>query len=683
MRTVFPALVAVIVSAACGGGSNPGAPDSGGDAAGDAGQDSGPDAGVDAPMEASTDANEEADGPGCSNSWYRLEDGLQGGGVSDAEFDPRTPGLAYAAGGSRVFSSTDSGDTWKQIGETPYSIIQMGFPANEPGTILAASSSGLLQSMDGGASWSVRSLGGEQLTALYVSASPQTLYAGTSYSGIMRSDDGGNTWTGVNNGLPYGWILDLAGDTANADTLIAGVSDLSNGGFTGYGEIARTTDGGKTWSVGPNTHMPWGLASCPGNGSVVYAALRATGLAQSTDGGRTFPNTLLPSLDVAFVTLDSTCQTVYASVYTQGGVYRSTDGGMTWAGPLENGMMLKPPTYAHPLSISPKDSTRVLASSQAGLFVTKDGGNSWALAKGIETVSSGSVSVSAMESGRLWMATGPSGVWVRPQLGMPWQNVAGVTNANAFTVVADGSQAGRVFVGAIPGLYETTDDGKTWNDVYAPENTFAIAPDPTTPSVIYIGSEVNGVFKTTDGGKTWNVTNGSIPAWPTEVGTFRWISSALVDPSASSHVLVGTHEHGIYKSTDGAISWTAVAPDSATAKVNCLLYAAGNPATIYACAEPIGVLKSTDGGDTWMTLTSGLTSLALTGLTIDSTSGDLFAVTRSEGVFRSHDQGGTWVPLDFDCMPTRLAGSGVAVVASGGSRTLVVAGDGGVLAHPL
>jgi photosystem II stability/assembly factor-like uncharacterized protein len=683
---------ALVLAAACGGGgSSPGSDGGGVEAGLDAGIDV-TEAGADAPPEAASDASDgSVDASTCSGTWSRLEDGLKGGSIIDAEFDPRTAGVAYAAGYYRVFSSTDSGDTWKNAGETPNPILQLAFPSDEPKTMLGASTGGLLESSDGGASWSVRSLGGENVTALYVvPSSPQVMYVGLNESGVLRSTDAGHTWTGVNNSLPYGWLVSLTGDPTNPNTVIAGVELFNNGQLSGYGQIARTTDGGMNWTVvsQPNTQNPLSLVTCPNDPSTVYAAI-STGLAKSTDGGQTFPNgqVLLNGQGVAAVAVDTSCQTILASPLPSGnnpeGVYRSTDGGATWSGLLNNGMMLPAGTYPHPLAISSFDAKRSLASSGAGLFVTKDSGDSWSIASGVVTISGGAMSVSSTEPGKLWMAGGGA-VWMRPQLGMPWQAVNGIGNSNAvFTVLADSTQAKRVFVGSQPGLYESTDDGATWVDAYPPQNIVSVGTDPTNPSVIYAGEEIGGVFKSTDAGKTWTASNGSLMPWHTDYGNYIWISAILVDPAAPSHVIIGTYQHGMYKSTDGGVSWNAVAPAAGAAVVNCLVDAGGKPDAFYACAEPVGILKSTDGGDTWMTLTNGLTSLQLAGLAVDGSSGNLFALSASAGVFRSNDQGATWQPFDTECLQTVLLGAGIAVVQNGSGRSLVVSGGGGVLAHPL
>ena len=598
-------------------------------------------------------------------------------------FHPRAPGTAYAAGDFRVFVG-GAGGTWQQVGESPFPIHKLAFPAGPSTTILGASYGGLLQSTDGGAHWNVLSLNGELLTTMLLDpAQPQRLYVGTIGGGILRSDDTGVTWNPVNNGVPYGQIFAFAGDTQDPDVVFASVGQLTpQGGWTGYGDVIRTGDGGMSWTVvtPPSTYSAADPATCAANPEIVYAATHM-GLLQSIDGGLTFPQTLLAGKDIASVAVDSTCNTVYAYAFSDA-AYVSPDGGKTWSGPLTNGLKLSAPTTVHPISVDPKNANHALAGSQAGLFQTTDNGGTWALVNGVEAVAAGDLSVSTTEPDRLWMGTGGTGVWSRTP-GTKMAGAHGRDRALRLHGPRGLSQAKRVFAGTWPGLWASTDDGATFNEVYTPDNIWAVAPDPTNAQILYAGSEQIGVFKSTDGGGHWTQSNGALTAWPTAVGNFIWIGSMLVDPAAPTHVLIGTYGRGIYLSTDSAGTWNPVAPAANMSAVSCLVSTPGPSGAFYACVQGVGVLKSVDGGVTWSTLTSGLASLDVTKLAVNPSSGALYVTTLGDGVFRSLDQGATWKAFDTECLGSTRMGGGIAVLKGSGGNTLVVSGAGGVLAHPL
>jgi photosystem II stability/assembly factor-like uncharacterized protein len=697
MRIPFLAWAVVVLAcaAACGGSSGPGntATPEGGTMSDAQAYDaeSGPLADADAAGslgdgDAAT-TRDGGDAAACPASWTRFEDGLAGGSINEVGFDPRSPGAAYAAGDFRVFAVGASG-TSQQVGESPFPIHKLAFPPNAPAqTILGASYGGLLQSTDGGATWTMLALSGELLTTMLLDpAQPQRLYVGTIGGGIWRSDDGGGTWFAVNNGVPYGQVFALAGDPQDADVVIASIAQLTpQGGWTGYGEIIRTADGGKSWAVSttpmaPMTQTAADIETCTSNPNIVFAAI-GNGLLKSVDGGMTFPQTFLAGKDIASVGIDSSCNTVYAYAYNDA-AYQSIDGGMTWSPPLTNGLMLTAPTTVHPLAIDPAHADHVLAGSQAGLFETTNGGMAWSLVHGAEAIAAGDLSVSPLEPDRLWMATGGTGLWTRTTTG-GWQQPMGKAGSYDFAILADGNHQNRVLAGAEPGLWVSNDDGAMFSDLYSPENIFAIATDPTNPQILYAGGEVNGLFVTTDDGAHWTQSNGTLTAWPTSVGVTIWIGALLVDPATPTHVIMGTFGRGLYLSTDSAGSWNPVAPAASTSVVSCLVGTSKPSAAFYACAQGLGVLKSIDGGSTWSTLTTGLTSLDVTKLTVDPATGDLYATTQADGVFRSTDQGATWKAFEPECLPTRSVQSGIAVVKGGAGNELVVTGSGGVFAHPL
>ncbi len=120
------------------------------------------------------------------------------------------------------------------------------------------------------------------------------------------------------------------------------------------------------------------------------------------------------------------------------------------------------------------------------------------------------------------------------------------------------------------GLYKSTNGGTTFESVFDEGNTLsvgAVAPAPTNPEVIYLGtgegdprnsiSYGDGLYKSTDGGETW-----------THMGlkNTHHVSKIVVHPRDPSIVFVAAMGHawgpnperGVYKSTDGGTTWEKV-----------------------------------------------------------------------------------------------------------------------------
>ena len=246
-----------------------------------------------------------------------------------------------------------------------------------------------------------------------------------------------------------------------------------------------------------------------------------------------------------------------------------------------------------------------------------------------------------------------------------------------FGVAPDPYTPKRELVGGWSTLYQSN-DGSLFDADPVSENEFGFAFDPTNSNVLYTATQVNGVYKSTDGGETWTASNGSLTPWATANGNFIDVRSIFVDPSNPQSLYIGTNGDGVYKSTDGAASWTSVlAPTEA---IGCLLVVPGSPSAVYACVNGSGIQRSSDGGATWTDASQGLPSLDANGLAVDGATGDLYATVGPGAYVKRGTQ--AWVGIDPACMPGHAAGS-PAIVANANARQLVVAAAGGVYAHAL
>ncbi len=252
------------------------------------------------------------------------------------------------------------------------------------------------------------------------------------------------------------------------------------------------------------------------------------------------------------------------------------------------------------------------------------------------------------------------------------------------------------------GVMKTTDDGASWSAIFADQavsSVGAVAVAPSDPKVVWVGTGEaddrnsaqwgDGVYRSTDGGGKW-----------THVGLedSRSIARILVspsDPATAWVAVVGdlwqpSPERGVYKTTDAGKTWrktlSAPAPWDRDVGAGDLVADPKDPSTLYAAlyarrrtpwsftAGPSltgghdegGIFKSTDGGEHWTKLTSGLPAATRRiGLAASASKpGVVYAVVESEqggtvgidevhsrsgGVFRSDDGGAHWVrqsPLD-------------------------------------
>ena len=158
------------------------------------------------------------------------------------------------------------------------------------------------------------------------------------------------------------------------------------------------------------------------------------------------------------------------------------------------------------------------------------------------------------------------------------------------------------------GLWKTTDQGDTWEsmtDGMPVIGVSGIAVDYDDPDIVYLlagdgdggDTQTIGVLKTTDGGVTWYSTGLSYDV----TGNVKGYKLAM-HPNDSS-ILFAIMTDGLHKTVDGGITWTEVQSGS----FRDLEFKPGNPTRIYA-STTASFYRSSNTGDTWALITSGLPS---------------------------------------------------------------------------
>ncbi|HEX9669353.1 MAG TPA: hypothetical protein VGC93_07690, partial [Thermoanaerobaculia bacterium] len=210
---------------------------------------------------------------------------------------------------------------------------------------------------------------GGVVTKLAAAASrPGLVYAALGGGDVYRSPDAGRTWILAGQVLATR-IHDLAVHPRVPTIVYAATQD----------GLFRTTDAGASWvRVGgdPGRQVVVAVAIDPRSPRIVYAARFAGALSRSEDGGATWTGSDDGPRGVWSIAIDPTrSRTVY--VTAEGGPFKSTDRGATWA-PIRGG--LPPGLPAGTIFLDPRRPTTLflaISSYQGGLFRSTDGGVTW------------------------------------------------------------------------------------------------------------------------------------------------------------------------------------------------------------------------------------------------------------------------------------------------------------------
>lgn len=232
---------------------------------------------------------------------------------------------------------------------------------------------------------------------------------------------------------------------------------------------------------------------------------------------------------------------------------------------------------------------------------------------------------------------------------------------------------------AFGGVWKTENRGITFTPIFDNYGSFTMCcavVDPKDSNVVWLGTGENasqrsahfgdGVYRSTDAGKTWKQMG---------LATSEHIGKIIIDPRNSNVVWVASQgplfsaggERGLYKTTDGGLTWKASLTISEDTGVSDVVFDPKNPDVLYASSYQRrrnvgqmigggpegGIFKTTNGGSTWTKLSKGLPvgDMGRIGLGVDPRKpATVFALIHAKaaeaGFYRSDDNGASWTKLN-------------------------------------
>ena len=249
--------------------------------------------------------------------------------------------------------------------------------------------------------------GGRVARAAGVPGDPATYYAATASGGVWKSSDGGATWKPIFDDQPISSIGSIAIAPSNPNIVFVGSGEANIRGNVGAGNgIYKTTDGGKTWvHVWKHEGQIGKMVVHPTDPDIAFAAVLGhafgpnpeRGVYRTTDGGKTWRQVLKKDSNsgASDVEMDPSNPSILFAGFWQArrlpwdlvsggagsGLYVSRDGGDSWkqltGDGLPEGIWGKVG-----IAVAPSDGRRIYALIEAdkgGLFRSDDGGSKWEL----------------------------------------------------------------------------------------------------------------------------------------------------------------------------------------------------------------------------------------------------------------------------------------------------------------
>ena len=421
---------------------------------------------------------------------------------------------------------------------------------------------------------------GNRLTSVVgIPGQPNIYYVGAASGGIWKTTDGGVHWEPIFDSQPVSSIGALAIAPSNPNIVWAGTGEPWIRSHISVGQgIYKSTDAGKTWTLMglEKTGRISRVVIDPKNPDVVlagalghaYGPQQERGVFRTTDGGKTWARVLFTDENSGCAHLEmdpNNSNIVFAGmwpleIHTWGresggpgsGLFKSTDGGVTWKRLSGNGLPTRT-TGKIVFAIAPSNSKRIYALIETGdgvplngketdrgkLWRSDDGGENWRLVsydrnlggrthyyfrvavapdnenESYYLTAAFALSIDGGETAKLMVANASPGgdnhdIWIDP------------TNANRMAVANDG------------GVSISTTRGQTWDRIQLPiAQIYHVTVDNRIPYYVY-GNEQDdpsyrGPSRSAGGG-----VSGSIPrsAWQSVGGgESGWATPDPVDPN--------------------------------------------------------------------------------------------------------------------------------------------------------
>jgi len=396
------------------------------------------------------------------------------------------------------------------------------------------------------------------------------VYAGTHGGGVWKSQNGGSTWLPLTDKQASLGAQSLAFDPNNPDIIYVGTGVDYGGG------ILKSTDGGSTWTNYPGPFVgPFG--------------------ADPIFGGSAKINSIAVNPADSNILLAGT----YPEFQSKPGVFRSTDGGKTWANVLSG-------TPGHNVAFDPTDGSIAYAAlcgqfAGKGIYKSSDAGQTWSLVTGTtpHTLPSSSViadcqilvqpSNNSMLFVPIKFNDGTRGLFKSIDTGLNWTRLPDPPETDVF--YTSPSDPNVMFAGGFD-LHRSLDGGQTWADISSGANGVVLHPDQHSyafsadATKLYVGND-GGISSTT-----------SISA-----STVNWanLNSSLADElfypgisieAANKNIGFGGSQDNGTQRYSGTLAWNTVeCGDGGESAID-----PKNPQNVYIACIFSDVKKSTTGG---------------------------------------------------------------------------------------
>jgi photosystem II stability/assembly factor-like uncharacterized protein len=492
--------------------------------------------------------------------------------------------------------------------------------------------------------------GGRTRAVAGVPSQPNVFYIGAVDGGVWKSDDYGRTWKPIFDDQPTQSIGAIAVAPSDPNIIyVASGEGLHRPDLSVGDGIYKSTDAGKTWThLGLRNGQQFpALAVDPRNPNRVFAAVlgrpygtnEERGIYRSTDGGQNWEKVLYkdPTVGGSDVEMDpSNPDVIYASMWqsvlgpwedrnefagTGGGLFKSTDGGTTWK-QLKNGL---PDNLVQiNVAIAPSQPSRLFATLSTteksdygsdkglGLFRSDDSGETWYRAtndpRPAMKIGGGDLSIVRVDGKNPDVLYSVSIVTVKSSDGgKTWMSLRGAPGGDDYqNLWINPANPQIILVVSDQGAIVTVNGGQTWSSWYNQPTAqlYHVAVTNTFPYRVCAGQQESGSLCISSRGNDGFI---NFRDWhPVGVIEYGYAAPDPLDPDIIFGA--GRTEVSKYHISTGQVQNITPLPlrgKFRADRTEPIMFSPLDPHVMYYATNVL--FKTTDGGDTWQTVSGDLT----------------------------------------------------------------------------
>ncbi|HET9407345.1 MAG TPA: glycoside hydrolase [Candidatus Sulfotelmatobacter sp.] len=486
--------------------------------------------------------------------------------------------------------------------------------------------------------------GGRTRAAVGVPQHPNVFYVGAVNGGVWKSDDYGRTWNPIFDDQPTQSIGAIAVAPSDPNIVyVASGEGLHRPDLSVGNGIYKSIDGGKTWAhlgLRDGQQIP-ALAVDPRNPDHLFAAVlghpygpsKERGIYRSLDGGQNWEKVIAKDENTggSDVQIDPTNpDVVYASMWearegpwednnefngTNGGLFKSTDGGATWH-QLKNGL---PQNFSQIyVAIAPSDPRRLYATlgmsdGKLAVYRSNDAGESWAQAtddpRPAGRIGGGDLPIPRVDPKNPDVVYCASTVTMRStDGGKTWAGFRGAPGGDDYqNLWINPNNPQIILLVSDQGALVTVNGGESWSSWYNQPTAqlYHVIATNTFPYKVCAGQQESGSVCTASRGNDGAIT---FRDWhPVGVIEYGYVAPDPLDPDVIYGA--GRNEVSRFHWSTGQVQNITPIPvrneKYRADRTEPLMFSPLDPHTLYYASNFL--FKTTDGGNTWQAISGDLT----------------------------------------------------------------------------